>query len=220
MCRTTRTARSTRSSLESFALILLASFPIAMSQTSELCKLIAIASSASDCCKCLASRITILPYCLPLLQLHPRISLLTGSESGPLKRPHPFLSQKTFPNTSSVGDKRVSVEGLLSLTHTPSASIKMPTLRVHPLQPISWPVRRKPLRSLSLKRLPSLRERPQALRVTPSNLHQGHLRLNPEKIQVKSIAGRVDKGVITLEIALATPRESHSCPETSHFDRS
>jgi hypothetical protein len=55
--------------------------------------------------------------------------------------------------------------------------------------------------------------------VTPSNLHQGHLRLNPEKIQVKSIARRVNKEVITLEIALATPRESHSCPETSHFDR-
>ncbi len=91
---------------------------------------------------------------------------------------------------------------------------------VCPLRPISWLVRRKPFRGLSLKRLPFLRKRPQALRVTPSNLHQDNLRLNPEKIQVESIAGHADKGVITLEIALATPRESHSCPEISHFDRS
>ncbi len=49
-----------------------------------------------------------------------------------VKRPHPFLSKKISPNTSSVGDKRVSVEGRLSLTHTPSASIKLPTLRVRP----------------------------------------------------------------------------------------
>jgi hypothetical protein len=163
-------------------LILLASFPIAMSQTSALCKLIAIASSASNYCKYLVSRITILPHCPPQkrnrngshLLLHPRISPLTENESVPLKRPHPFLRQKTSHNTSSAGGKRVSVEGPLSLTRTPSASIKPPTPRVCPPRPISWLVRRKPSHSRNLKRLPFPRKRPQALRVTPSNLHQDH----------------------------------------------
>jgi hypothetical protein len=114
----------------------------------------------------------------------------------------------------------VLVEGPLSLTRTLSASIKPPTPRVRLPRPTSWLVRRKPSHSRSLKRLPFPRKRPQALRVTPSNLHQDHLRLNPEKIQVKLIAGHADKGVITLEIALATPRENHFCPETNRFDRS
>ncbi len=65
-CRIIWTARSTRSSsLEPCVLTLLVSSPIAMSQTSALCKLIATASSASNCCKCLVCQITILPYCPP-----------------------------------------------------------------------------------------------------------------------------------------------------------
>ena len=114
----------------------------------------------------------------------------------------------------------MSVEGPLSLTRTPSASIKPPRPRVCLPRPTSWLVRRKPSHSRSLKRVPFLRKRPQVLRVHPSNLHQDHFRPNPEKIQVKLIAGHADKGVITLEIALATPRENHSSPKTSRFDRS
>ena len=134
MFRIILTARSTRSSLEACVLTLLVSSPIAMSQTSALCKLIATASSASNCCKCLVSRITILPYCPPRkrnrngshLHLCPKISLLTESDSSPLKRLRPLLDQRLSPKASSAKDKGVSVEGLPPLTHTLNAFIKLP----------------------------------------------------------------------------------------------
>ena len=224
----TWTARSTRSFSEACVLILLAFSPIAMSQTSALCRPIATASSASNCCKCLANRTMILPYCPPqkrnrrgsLLRPRQRISPLTGNDSSPLKRLHLLPNQRLFLNTSSVKDKGVSVEGLQSLTHTPSASTRLLRIRVQHLRPTFWPVGRKPLLILKPKRLIPPTEKPQTPRVTPSNLHQGRLRLSPEKTRVKLIAGRVDREATTLEIAPATPRESHSCPKTSHFDRS
>jgi hypothetical protein len=56
---------------------------------------------------------------------------------------------------------------------------------VHLLRPVSWPVRRKPLLILSLKRLTTSTEKSQAQHVTLSNLHQDHLRPSHEKIPVK-----------------------------------
>ena len=169
----------------------------------------------------------ILPYCSPQKRNRngshhhprPRISLLTGNDLSPLKRLRLLPNQRLSPNTSSVKDKGVSVEGLLSLTHTPSASIKLLRIRVHHLRPIFWPVERKPLLVLRLKRPAPPKEKPQAPRVTPSNLHQDRLRLSPEKTQVKSIAGRVDKKGTTLVIAPATPKENPFCPKMNHFDR-
>jgi hypothetical protein len=121
--------RSTHSCLELCALISLDSSPVATSQTSVLCKPIATASSASNCCKYLVSLSMILPYCPPPkrnrngnhLSLHPKIGL-TENESNPSKRLHSFLSQRLSPNISSARGKGVSVEGHPSLTHTLNAS--------------------------------------------------------------------------------------------------
>jgi hypothetical protein len=168
------------------------------------------------------------PYCLPQkrnkngnhLQLRPKINLLTGNDSSPLKRLRLSPSQRLSPNTSNAKGKVVSVEGPPSLTHTPNASIKLLRTRVHLPRLISWPAGRKPLLTLSLKWLTSPTEKPQAPHVKHSDIHRDHLRSSHGRIQVKSIAGHVVRRVITLVIALATPRESPFWLKTSHFDRS
>ena len=153
--------------------------------------------------------------------LRPQIRIdPTESESGPSERLHSLPSPRLSPNTSSVRGKAVSAEGPLSLTRTPSASIKLLRARVQLLRPISWPVGRKHLLILSPKRLASLTESPLAPRVMLPKLHRGHLQPSCAKIPVKSIVTRADKKGITLEIALATPRENPFCPRTNHFDRS
>ncbi len=88
---------------------LLDSFRIAMSQTSALCKPIATASSASNCCKCMVKRIMILPCCPPQkrtrngnhLRLQPKIGQ-TRNGSSPQTRLHSpaSKSRKTIPNHS------------------------------------------------------------------------------------------------------------------------
>ncbi len=163
-----------------------------MSQTSARCKPIATASSASNCCKYLVSRIMILPRC-PYqkrnrngnhLRPQPKIGP-TKSESSPSERLHRLLSQRLSPNTSSVRGKVASVEGPPSLTRMPSASTKMLRAKVHLLRPISWPVGRKPPLIPSLKRLAYLTEKLQAPHATLSNPHRNHLRPSHGKIQVK-----------------------------------
>jgi hypothetical protein len=125
-------ARMIRSYSEVCAWIPLASSPIATSQTSALCKPIATASSASNCCKCLVSLIMILRRCPPpkrnrngnCLQLLPRIDP-TRSEPNPSKRLRRLPSPRLFLNTSNARGLGVSVEGSLSLTRTPNASINV-----------------------------------------------------------------------------------------------
>ena len=140
------------------ALILLDSSQVAMSRTSALCKPIATASSASDCCKCMVNRIMILPCCPPQkrikngnhLRLQPTIGQ-TRNGSSPQKRLHLLLSpERPYQTTHSVTDLDVSVEGPPSLTRTPSAftSIKA---RVPLLRPASWPRRLTPLLARSLQ---------------------------------------------------------------------
>ena len=198
-----------------------------MSRTSARCKPIVTASSASNCCKRLVSQTMILPRCPHQKRnrngnhLRPQIKIgPTKSESSPSERRHQLLSQRLAPYTSSVRGKAVSAEGPPSLTRTPSASTKLLRARVQLLRPISWPVGRKHPLILSPKRLASLTENPRAPCVTLPNLHRGHLQPSCEKIPVKSIATRAGKKGITLEIALATPRENPFCPRTNHFDRS
>ena len=200
--------------------------PIATSQISALCKLIATASSASNCCKCLVSRITILPYCPPQpnrngSHLHPcpRISLLTESDSSPLKRLRPLLDQRLSPKASSAKDKGVSVEGLPPLTHTLNAFIKLPRKRRYLLRPIFWPIKRNHLLTRKPKRQTFPTEKPLAQRAMHSKLHLVRLRPYLERISVKLIASRVGKKDITLVIAPATPRENPFYPKTNHFDR-
>ncbi len=132
-CKTIWMAQSTCSYSEACAKTLLAFSSIAMSQTSALCKPIATALSASNCCKCLTGLITILPYCPPPkrikngnhLQLRPRLGL-RRNESSPLKRLRLLLSQRLFRTTSSARGMDVSVEGLPSLIRTPNDSINLP----------------------------------------------------------------------------------------------
>jgi hypothetical protein len=58
-----------------------------------------------------------------------------------------------------------------------------------------------------------------AQRAMHSNLHLVPLRPYLERISVKLIAIRVDKKVITLVIAPATPRGNPFYPKINHFDR-
>ena len=151
-------ARLTRSYSEVCALISLASSPVVTSQTSVLCKPIATAVSASDCCKCMVSWITTLPYCpLPKrirngkhLRLQPGIGQ-TRNGSSPQKGLHLLLrSQQPYQSTHSLPDLDVSVEGPPSLTHTPSAFTSIKT-RVSLLRPASWSRRLTPLLARSLQ---------------------------------------------------------------------
>ncbi len=141
MYKTILMTRLIRSYSEVCASISLVSSPIVTSQTSALCKPIATASSVSNCCKCLVSRIMTLPYCPPLkrnkngnhLQLRPRIGR-TKSESSPSKRLHQLLNPRLFHSISSARELGVSIEGPRSLIHTSNASIKLPRKRVHLLE--------------------------------------------------------------------------------------
>jgi hypothetical protein len=127
-------AFSTHNSCEACALTLLDSSQVATSQTSALCKPIAIASSASNCCKCLASLTMTLRSCPPLkrnrngnqLRLRSRIDP-TRSESSPsvrLTRLPLLLDQRLSHSISNVKGLDVSVEELPSLIHMLSASTK------------------------------------------------------------------------------------------------
>ncbi len=158
MCNATLAVVSIYSFSEAYLLTLLVSFQIAMSQTSALCKPIATASSASNCCKCMVNRIMVLPCCLlqkrirngNYLRLQPRIGQ-TRNGSSPQKKLHLLLSpERQYQTTHSVIDLDVTVEGPPSLTHTPSAftSIKR---RVSLLRPASWPRRLTPLLARSLQ---------------------------------------------------------------------
>ena len=151
-------ARLTRSYSEVCALISLASSPVVMSQTSVLCKPIATAVSASDCCKCTVNWTMILPCCPSQkrirngkhLRLQPRIGQ-TRNGSSPQERLHPLLRpQKPYQTTYSVPDLDVSVEGPPSLTHTSSAFTSIKT-RVSLLLPTSWSRRLTPLLARSLQ---------------------------------------------------------------------
>ena len=228
-CKTYKTilmARLTRSYSEVCALVSLASSPIATSQTSVLCKPIAIASSASNCCKYLASLSMILPYC-PLqkrnrngnqLQIRPRIDP-TRSDPGPSERLDQLPSLRLSHKTSSAKGLGVSVEGPRSLTHTLSAFTKLPRKRRYLLRPIYWPIRRDPLLTQNPKRQTFTIKRPLVQRAMHSKPHLVPLRPRLEGISVKLIAIRVDKKDITLVIALATPRGNPFYPKTNHFDR-
>ena len=226
MFRIIWTARSTRSSLEACALTSLVSFPVATSQTSVLCKPIAIASSASNCCKYMASlSMILLSRPLPKrnrngshLQSRLRTDL-TRSESSPSERLHQLPSLRLSRKISSVKDLGVLVEGPRPLIHTLSAFIKLLRKRRYLLQPIFWPIRRNHLLTQKPKHQTCPTEKPLAQRAMHSNLHLVPLRPYLERIPVKLIAIRVDKKVITLVIAPATPRGNPFYPKINHFDR-
>ena len=228
-CKTYMTilmARLTRSYSEVCALLSLVSSPIATSQTSVLCKPIAIASSASNCCKYMASLSMILPSCpLPKrnrngshLQSRPKTDL-TRSESSPSERLHQLPSLRLSRKISSVKDLGVLVEGPRPLIHTLSAFIKLLRKRRYLLQPIFWPIRRNHLLTQKPKHQTFPTEKPLAQRAIHSNLHLAPLRPCLERISVKLTAIRVDKKVITLVIAPATPRGNPFYPKINHFDR-
>jgi hypothetical protein len=146
------TAFSTHSFFEACALTLLDPSQVAMSLTSALCKPIATASSASNCCKCLANLIMTLRFSPPQkrnkngkhLRLRPRTGP-TRRESSPSKRLPLLLSLRPSLSISNVKDLDVSVEELPSLTHMPSAFTKRIMRRVPLLRPIYWPRKRRPL---------------------------------------------------------------------------
>ena len=228
-CKTYKTilmARLIRSYSEVCALISLASSPIVTSQTSVLCKPIAIASSASNCCKYMASlSMILLSRPLPKrnrngshLQSRPRTDL-TRSESSPSERLHQLPSLKLSRKISSVKDLGVLVEGPRPLIHTLSAFIKLLRKRRYLLQPIFWPIRRNHLLTQKPKHQTFPTEKPLAQRAMHSNLHLAPLRPCLERISVKLTAIRVDKKVITLVIAPATPRGNPFYPKINHFDR-
>ena len=212
--------------LFSCALISLASSPVAMSQTSVLCKPIAIASSASNCCRYLASPSMTPPHCpLPKrnrngshLQLRPRIGL-TKSESSPAKRLHQLPSLRLSHKTSSAKGLGVLVGGPPSLIHTLNAFIKLPRKRRYLLRPIFWPIRRNHLLTQKPKRQTVPTGKPLTSGAIRSKLHLVPLRHYLERTSVKLIAIRAEKKDITLVIALATPRGNPFCPKTNHFDR-
>ena len=111
------------------------------------------------------------------------------------------------------------VKFLADITHTLSAFIKLPRKRRYLLQPIFWPIRRNHLLTQKPEHQTFPREKPLAQRAMHPNLHLVPLRPYHERISVKLTATRVDKKDITLEIALATPRENPFYPKTNHFDR-
>ncbi len=216
-CKTYKTilmARLTRSYSEVCALLSLASSPVATSQTSVLCKPIVIASSASNCCKYLASLSMTLPYCpLPKrnrngnhLQLRPRIGL-TRSESSPSERLHQLQSLRLSHKTSSAKGLGVSVEGPRSLTHTLNAFIKLPRKRRYLLRPFFWPIGRNHLLTQKPKRQKFPTEKPLAQRAIQSKLHLVPLRPRLKRISVKLIAIRVD---IVTTLVLAVSSGTHS----------